>query len=86
MSDETCLIWSVEHNAWWGPDQCGYVRRISQAGRYSNYEAVKICTRAMPGTGTSLGALPELPVRLADIEAMTDAYFEQYGQREEPWK
>jgi hypothetical protein len=80
------LIWSHEHSAWWGPDGCGYVRSIAQAGRYSAEEALGNCARAMPGTSTQLGALPELPVRLADVEAMVTAYNRQFGARPEPWR
>jgi len=59
---EMYLIWSHEHGAWWGPDRCGYVASIGQAGRYTEDEAVDICTNAIPGTSRQLGALPELPV------------------------
>jgi hypothetical protein len=80
------LIWSHEHSAWWGPGGAGYVGRISRAGRYTHAEAVRICIAAMPGTSTQWGALPELPVRLADVEAMVAAYDARFGDRPEPWR
>jgi hypothetical protein len=59
---ETYLIWSHEHQAWWGSERCGYVASIGAAGRYSEAEALDICTNSIPGTARRLGALPELPV------------------------
>jgi hypothetical protein len=56
------LIFSVEHGAWWGPSRCGYVASIGDAGRYSDAEAMAICTELIPGTARRLGALPALPV------------------------
>lgn len=48
------LIWSIEHNAWWRPDECGYTKRNDQAGVYSQEDAERICAihgrrRDMPG-------------------------------------
>jgi len=36
------LIWSIEHNAWWAPDRCGYTSDVRAAGRYARSEAVAI--------------------------------------------
>lgn len=47
MSD-TQLIWSYEHNAWWAPNERGYVREIQRAGRYTPEDAARICARAFP--------------------------------------
>jgi hypothetical protein len=81
------LIWSREHSLWlWGPGGRGYVQDLSKAGRYSRGEALEICTRAMLGDGTRMGALTELPVRLADLEAMVSAYKARFPQRREPWE
>lgn len=79
----TYLIWSHEHGAWWGPGGNGYVRRLSKAGRYSQAEALRICIRGIPGT---VGALPELPVRLVDVEQMRDVYQTEYPGRDEGWQ
>ena len=86
MSDDAYFIWSHEHSAWWGPDLCGYVQSIAKAGRYSHAEALGICIRAMPGTSTQLGALPELPVRVADVAVMIEAYDGEFASRPEPWR
>lgn len=67
------LIWSHEHQQWWGPNASGYTRRLSLAGRYSKRQALEICYLAMPGA-EGLGALPELPVRLDDLESMRATY------------
>ena len=49
MSDNY-LIWSVEHNGWWGSARRGYFRELSKAGRYSHAEALAICIRSIPET------------------------------------
>ena len=36
------LIWSIEHQAWWAADSCGYTRNLQQAGRYSRDAALEI--------------------------------------------
>jgi hypothetical protein len=46
MSTELYLIWSNEHNAWWGPGRIGYTTEPSKAGRYSLAEASQICEDA----------------------------------------
>ena len=46
-SDNTFLIWSNQHGAWWRPLRRGYTQIIDEAGRYSAAEAeaiVKQCT------------------------------------------
>ncbi len=70
--DETdaYLVWSHEHGKWWGPGGRGYVRSLARAGRYTRASALVICATAVPGTANRLGALPELPVRLADVMDM----------------
>lgn len=40
------LIWSFEHNAWWGPDCCGYVSNVINAGLYTEDEAKEIVLNA----------------------------------------
>jgi hypothetical protein len=40
------LIWSFEHNAWWGPGERGYVAAVEEAGRYTLSRAEAICLRA----------------------------------------
>ncbi len=40
------LIWSIEHDGWWGPDARGYTINRSEAGRYGYSEASEIVRRA----------------------------------------
>lgn len=40
------LVWSIEHNAWWGPGGRGYFKLRQDAGRYEFSEAVKIVSDA----------------------------------------
>jgi hypothetical protein len=40
------VIWSFEHDAWWGPGRMGYTRELAQAGRYSEAEATAIVADA----------------------------------------
>ena len=86
MTYDDYLIWSHEHGAWWGPNRSGYSQSLSKAGVYSQAEAFHLCIEAMPGTSTKLGALPELPIRVADVLAMVRAYDGKFGDRPEPWR
>lgn len=36
------LIWSNQHNLWWGSNESGYTNVIEFAGRYSKKQAKKI--------------------------------------------
>lgn len=36
------LIWSIEHDLWWGKNHRGYTHDISNAGKYSIEEAKEI--------------------------------------------
>lgn len=69
VDDDVYLIWSNEHGAWWGPNTVGYCRRIEHAGRYTQQQALHICTKAMPGR-RGADPLNEIPVRLADLSFM----------------
>jgi hypothetical protein len=79
MSEDRYLIWSHEHHGWWGPGSCGYPKRLSEAGRYTREQALRICTGAMAGEVRSLGAFPELPVREADLLEAIEAYPYAFG-------
>jgi hypothetical protein len=57
-----------------------YVRRVSQAGRYSRQVAITIASGAMMGTAERLGMLPELPVRESDAVLVVS------GKAGEPWR
>lgn len=45
------LIWSMEHQAFWGPNECGYVREWGEAGRYPFLKALAIVENANYRTG-----------------------------------
>lgn len=81
------LVWSHEHGAWWGPARQGYKVRLSEAGRYSHEEALRICAEAIPGDAATFGALQELPVREADVLEMRARYRTKYpGRPLEAWE
>ena len=40
------LIWSIEHQKWWGPNSDGYVDYTDMAGRYTKEEATRIVKNA----------------------------------------
>jgi len=44
--EQSWLIWSNEHDAWWSPNANGYTKQRSQAGRYGRQEAIEICKDA----------------------------------------
>jgi len=48
------VIWSFEHQAWWGPCRLGYVKQLSHAGRYCATEAGKIVTNSILGEEVAL--------------------------------
>ena len=81
------LVFSVEHLAWWKPGGRGYTKRMSEAGRYTRRQAVTISTRAIIGSMAMRdGILPELPVKLADVEEMRDRHYAEYSLRGAPWE
>ncbi len=40
------LIWSIEHGAWWRPNEAGYTLSRRDAGQYDFNKAVEICRGA----------------------------------------
>jgi inosine-uridine nucleoside N-ribohydrolase len=47
MSPESqYLIWSIEHTAWWRPDEWGYTTQLAEAGTYSRERAAEIVLKA----------------------------------------
>lgn len=42
MADEHFLVWSNEHDAWWGPNHRGYSTNVLAAGIYSRADAEEI--------------------------------------------
>jgi hypothetical protein len=67
------LIWSHEHGRWW-LRRHGYTPHLSEAARFTREQAIDICAKAITGTASRLRALPDLPVRLTDVEAMVTHY------------
>lgn len=51
VHDPHWRIWSMEHDAWWGPSFRGYTQEIKLAGKYSYAEAVKIVRGANEHSG-----------------------------------
>jgi hypothetical protein len=43
------VVWSNEHRCWWRAGHSGYTTSLSEAGRYSRDEAMKICRGARGG-------------------------------------
>lgn len=63
--DDTWLIWSNEHGAWWGWNHRGYVEKREDAGRYTLDEAHKICHGANQFRGSKMPnevMVPEYPL------------------------
>lgn len=46
MDKPLFVIWSIEHQAWWGPDRIGYTRHLIEAGIYARDEAAAIVAGA----------------------------------------
>jgi hypothetical protein len=46
MEKDLVLIYSLEHNAYWKPERCGYTSDREIAGRYPRAEARAICDDA----------------------------------------
>jgi hypothetical protein len=79
--DDAYLVWSNEHGAWWRPGEAGYTRNLAEAGRYSRDRALAICRSAIP-TALHIGAVAELPVRLADVDAFLEGERVPFSIRE----
>ena len=45
-SDEHYVLWSIEHHAWWAPNECGYSETLNGAGVYRKARALAIVARA----------------------------------------
>lgn len=59
------LVWSNEHRAWWGPNNCGYYTAMDSAGRYTREQAIAICRNARGGRQFNENP-SEVPIPLAD--------------------
>jgi hypothetical protein len=85
---DDCLIWSLEHAAWWAPRLGGYTRSMTEARVFTRAEALRVCTAAMPGTASRTGRLPDLPVRREDAMALRTRFFGAFPDRQghEAWQ
>lgn len=79
MNEEKYLIWSNEHNAWWGENHSGYPSNIKHAGRYSFDEAIKICNGANYGWNTDMSGPNELPILERAALALNPASVPNYS-------
>jgi len=66
------LIWSIEHDAWWGPARRGYTRDIRAAGRYAVDEVTEIVADA------NIAGFNECAVPLACVEPQRQHEWEFY--------
>lgn len=78
------LVWSHEHGGWWRSPS-GYTPRMSEARTFSRLEALHVCADAMPGTAGRIGALPDLPVAVADLATLRNAYFRRFPEESADW-
>jgi hypothetical protein len=46
MPEPVYVIWSFEHEGWWGPGWRGYTRNLAKAGRYTGEQAAAIVAQA----------------------------------------
>jgi len=46
IEDSKWIIWSIEHNGWWAPDENGYVAKKERAGKYTYERACQIVKSA----------------------------------------
>ena len=45
---DSFVVWSHEHQMWWGPNHAGYTPDLNKAGRYTRREAGDIATNCFP--------------------------------------
>lgn len=46
LDESVYLIWSIEHEAWWAPNELGYTSVINEAGWYLVDDAKRILQHA----------------------------------------
>jgi hypothetical protein len=64
----------------------GYTSHLTQAGRFTRDQALDRCCGAMVGTAPKMGAMPELMVRLVDVQAVSAWYLSKFpDQVDEDW-
>lgn len=69
---EPWVVWSFEHDAWWAPNEHGYVQQLAAAGRYTEAQAVEIERMA-----NKHGPENEKAMSLASATALIDGVDEE---------
>lgn len=66
LADEW-VIFSRDHNAWWGANRSGYYLNVAEAGRYTKDEALRLTNPPNPRAGSDLpsGEPSDIPVPLS---------------------
>ena len=81
---EPYLVWSNEHQAWWGPEHRGYTRHIERAGRYERAEAMLIAGKRDGGWHPRKGNPDEIAIPERDAveqyAAITAALAKEQGR------
>lgn len=67
MAESKWVVWSFEHDAWWAPNERGYVQDLKNAGRYTEAKAVEIERMA-----NRYGPVNERAMSLASAEQLID--------------
>lgn len=67
------MIWSFEHNAWWGPNRHGYVEDKRAAGAYSTEEARQLVMGANLHLGSNYN-VNEAMVPIPNAEQIREFY------------
>lgn len=74
MTVRPWLIWSNEHNGWWGNNRSGYTQNIDHAGRYTSKEAIQIVMDAnkfIPAHKLPHEVLTPAPETIALVDKLT---------------
>lgn len=73
---EPVVIWSGEHNAWWGPNKSGYYTDPAKIGHYTVIEAIHATHHVGPEKMVRIEDSPELPVDPRDAVVAAAAKLE----------
>lgn len=63
-------IWSIEHNAWWGKNNCGYQTSITEAGLYDEDTANGIIEEANMFGHFNECMIPEMSIKLSELSSL----------------
>jgi len=62
------VIWSIEHDAWWLPNEWGYTRHMKNAGMFPQGRAKQIISNANAHRGQGNDHECMIPVECVDLE------------------